>query len=127
MTGIGIIVAFLAGIVSFASPCCLPLVPAYVGYMVGTTGGYLVGFLLAVAVMGCLAERGWLRDGRRGIALLLLGSAIPLALGWAWLATLVGAGKAFTLGVSPFLVGGAVKLALAASLLPLARRAPRPS
>jgi len=37
MTGIGIIVAFLAGIVSFASPCCLPLVPAYVGYMVGTT------------------------------------------------------------------------------------------
>ncbi len=37
MTGLGILVAFLAGIVSFASPCCLPLVPAYVGYMVGTT------------------------------------------------------------------------------------------
>lgn len=36
MTGIGILVAFLGGIVSFASPCCLPLVPAYVGYMVGT-------------------------------------------------------------------------------------------
>ena len=36
MTGIGILVAFLAGIVSFASPCCLPLVPAYVGYMVGS-------------------------------------------------------------------------------------------
>jgi cytochrome c-type biogenesis protein len=33
---VGIPVAFLAGIVSFASPCCLPLVPAYVGYMVGT-------------------------------------------------------------------------------------------
>jgi len=37
MAGIGIVIAFLAGIVSFASPCCLPLVPAYVGYMVGTT------------------------------------------------------------------------------------------
>ena len=36
MTLIGLTVAFLAGIVSFASPCCLPLVPAYVGYMVGT-------------------------------------------------------------------------------------------
>jgi cytochrome c-type biogenesis protein len=35
MTSIGLLVAFLAGIVSFASPCCLPLVPAYVGYMVG--------------------------------------------------------------------------------------------
>ncbi len=37
MGGVGILVAFLGGIVSFASPCCLPLVPAYVGYMVGTT------------------------------------------------------------------------------------------
>jgi cytochrome c-type biogenesis protein len=35
--GIGILVAFVGGIVSFASPCCLPLVPAYVGYMVGTS------------------------------------------------------------------------------------------
>ena len=97
------------------------------GYMVGTTGGYLGGFLLAVAAMGWLAERGWLRGWKHGLALLLLGSAIPLALGWAWLATFVGAGKAFALGVAPFLVGGAVKLALAASLLPLARRAPRRS
>ena len=37
MTSIGILVALLAGFVSFASPCCLPLVPVYVGYMVGTT------------------------------------------------------------------------------------------
>ncbi|HEX8939361.1 MAG TPA: cytochrome c biogenesis protein CcdA [Candidatus Limnocylindrales bacterium] len=38
MTGLlGLAVAFLGGIVSFASPCCLPLVPAYVSYMVGTT------------------------------------------------------------------------------------------
>jgi len=35
MAELGIAIAFLAGIVSFASPCCLPLVPAYVGYMVG--------------------------------------------------------------------------------------------
>jgi cytochrome c-type biogenesis protein len=36
---LGILVAFLGGVVSFASPCCLPLVPAYVGYMVGTASG----------------------------------------------------------------------------------------
>jgi len=36
MIEIGILVAFIGGILSFASPCCLPLVPAYVGYMVGT-------------------------------------------------------------------------------------------
>ena len=34
--GLGIVLAFVAGIVSFASPCCLPLVPGYIGYMVGT-------------------------------------------------------------------------------------------
>jgi cytochrome c-type biogenesis protein len=37
MASLGLLVAFLGGIVSFASPCCLPLVPAYVGYMVGAT------------------------------------------------------------------------------------------
>jgi cytochrome c-type biogenesis protein len=37
VTILSIAVAFLAGIVSFASPCCLPLVPVYVTYMVGTT------------------------------------------------------------------------------------------
>jgi len=39
MIEIGVLVAFLGGVVSFASPCCLPLVPAYVGYMVGTSTG----------------------------------------------------------------------------------------
>jgi len=39
MPGLELAVAFAAGIVSFASPCCLPLVPAYVGYMVGTAPG----------------------------------------------------------------------------------------
>lgn len=37
--GLGIAIAFVGGLVSFASPCCLPLVPAYVSYMVGTTDG----------------------------------------------------------------------------------------
>jgi cytochrome c-type biogenesis protein len=37
--GLGLLIAFVGGVVSFASPCCLPLVPAYVSYMVGTTEG----------------------------------------------------------------------------------------
>ncbi|WP_347350776.1 cytochrome c biogenesis protein CcdA [Intrasporangium sp.] len=40
MTGnISLAVAFAAGLVSFASPCCLPLVPAYVSYLVGGSTG----------------------------------------------------------------------------------------
>ncbi|HET9657710.1 MAG TPA: cytochrome c biogenesis protein CcdA [Kineosporiaceae bacterium] len=38
MGGIGILVALAAGVVSFASPCCLPMVPVYVSYLLGTTG-----------------------------------------------------------------------------------------
>lgn len=37
--GLGIAIAFIGGVLSFASPCCLPLVPAYISYMVGTTEG----------------------------------------------------------------------------------------
>ena len=37
-SALGIGIAFIGGLVSFASPCCLPLVPAYISYMVGATG-----------------------------------------------------------------------------------------
>jgi cytochrome c-type biogenesis protein len=40
---LGLGVAFAAGVVSFASPCCLPLVPAYLSYMVGATGNGTAG------------------------------------------------------------------------------------
>jgi cytochrome c-type biogenesis protein len=54
MGALGLLVAFVGGIVSFASPCCLPLVPAYVGYMVGATpdssaAGRLAAFRQALA------------------------------------------------------------------------------
>ena len=38
MTGITVLIALLAGVVSFASPCCLPLVPVYVSYLLGASG-----------------------------------------------------------------------------------------
>lgn len=38
LTLVGLAIAFIGGVLSFASPCCLPLVPAYLAYMVGTTG-----------------------------------------------------------------------------------------
>ena len=57
MTIVSIAVAFLAGIVSFASPCCLPLVPVYVTYMIGTTApgsptARRVAFKQALAFVG---------------------------------------------------------------------------
>ena len=89
--------------------------------LVGPTAGYLFGFVLGGMVMGWLAERGWDRNPITAIAAMVLGDAVVFALGWAWLAYFIGdAGKAFELGVLPFLFGDACKIALVAVGLPLA-------
>ena len=82
-------------------------------YMVGPTGGYLLGFLAAAVVAGWTAERSrhWLTTV---LGLLAAMVAIHL-LGAIWLATLIGPAKAVSLGVLPFLLGDAVKLALVAA------------
>jgi biotin transport system substrate-specific component len=89
-------------------------------YMVGPTGGYLVGFFAAAVLVGWLAEGGWDRSIVMTFAANLAGTAIIFVLGVAWLSTVVGGlPKAVELGLTPFMVGAVVKIALAAVLLPL--------
>lgn len=91
--------------------------------LVGPTAGYLFGFVLGGMVMGALAERGWDRNVVLAVAAMLVGDAIVFILGWGWLAYFIGdAGKALELGVLPFLVGDAAKIALVAAGLPLSRK-----
>lgn len=90
-------------------------------YMVGPTGGYLVGYLAAAALCGFLAERGWDRRVATTALSMLLGMAVIYAFGVAWLGSVVGWDKpVLAWGLTPFLLGDALKLALAAGLLPLA-------
>lgn len=87
-------------------------------HFAGPTGGYLFAFLAVGALCGWLAERGW--NGRRPILALLnmlIGNGLCLALGAAWLAVLIGVDAAIVHGVAPFLLGAALKSALAAALL----------
>ncbi|OQP87119.1 hypothetical protein BTR14_06750 [Rhizobium rhizosphaerae] len=80
-------------------------------YMVGPTGGYLAGFLIASALTGWLAAgRGMI--GRIGA--MLAGLAVIYACGAAWLALFVPAEKVMAIGVLPFLPGDLVKIALVA-------------
>lgn len=89
-------------------------------YMLGPTGGYLLGFMLAAAVTGWLAERGWDRRLLPTLAMLTLGMAVIYLPGVLWLGALLGWDKPIlALGVYPFLLGDAVKIALAAASLPL--------
>jgi biotin transport system substrate-specific component len=94
---------------------------AGVPYFVGPTAGYLLAFPFAGALVGWLTEHGWTRL-LPTFGAMLLGNALCLVLGAAWLATLVGPEKAVMVGVTPFLLGGIVKSALGAALLKAAFR-----
>lgn len=101
----------LAGLPVFAGAAAGP------AYMMGPTGGYLVGFLVAAIVMGALAQRGFDRTLPRLLGLMTLGHAVIFAFGFAWMAVLFGAEKAFALGVAPFWAATIVKTLLAAFLV----------
>ncbi len=90
----------------------------------GPTGGYLVGFVLAAAVTGLLAERRWDRHFSSSVTAMLTGSVLIYACGLPWLAAEIDAGLEGTLeaGLYPFVVGDLVKLYLAGALLPTAWR-----
>jgi biotin transport system substrate-specific component len=92
--------------------------------VLGATGGYLLGFLVASAVVGGLAERGWDRHLGRSLAAMALGSFIIYACGVAWLAVAASLSlpDALAFGLWPFLPGDLLKLAAAAALLPLGWR-----
>lgn len=88
--------------------------------MAAPSAGYLVGMLAAAPVVGRLADRGWDRSVRRMVVAMLIGNAVVYTFGVAWLALSldIGAGRAMALGVLPFLIGDAVKIAAAAAILP---------
>ena len=89
-------------------------------YMMGGTGGYLVGYVLATLALGFAARAGWDRSVlMMGVALLIANALIYLP-GVAWLSVLYGNSLtwAVEVGLVPFLIGDALKLGLAALLVP---------
>jgi len=103
--------------------------------LAGPTGGYIVGFIVAAAFVGWLAERGWSRSFTLTAFAQLLGSGVIFAFGVPWLALFyagpgaayvakTGAetafGAAIAAGLLPFLLEDLVKVALAACLMPAA-------
>lgn len=92
-------------------------------YMLGGTGGYLIGFVLAAAVCGWLAERGWDRNVAKTALAMFAGNIIIYVPGLLWLGGLFGWDKPILeWGLTPFILGDLTKLALAAAVLPLAWR-----
>lgn len=90
-----------------------------IAYMLGTTGGYLLGYVFAAGAVGYLAERGFDRNVFTTATAMLVGNILIYVFGLAWLGAVVGWDKpVLAWGLTPFLAGDAAKLVLAAALLP---------
>lgn len=86
----------------------------------GPTGGYLIGFLPAVFVVGLLAERGWDRRFCSTVLAMVIGNIIIYAFGLTWLSILTGPRAAIGGGLYLFIPGDILKIFLAAAMLPSA-------
>lgn len=93
-------------------------------YMLGGTGGYLIGFVLAAAATGWLAEMGWDRSMLGTTLAMIAGNLIIYVPGVLYLGILFGFDKPILeWGFTPFLLGDTIKIALASMAMPLAWRA----
>jgi biotin transporter BioY len=86
--------------------------------VVGPTGGYLLGFILAAFVVGWLAERGWDRRFYTAAIAMLVGNLVIYLVGMTFLAAFVGLERVVPLGLLPFLPGDLIKILLAAATMP---------
>ena len=110
----------MAGVAVFAGDT------AGLSYMAGPTAGYLVGFAVAATLVGWLSSKGWSGRVVPMIGALLLGLAVIYAFGLPWMAYLFAAEKGMDWviqwGLTNFLAGEVLKVALAALLIPVAWR-----
>jgi biotin transport system substrate-specific component len=92
--------------------------------LIGATGGYLVGMLIASLVLGYLADRKADQKFRSSFPALLLGDAIIFTFGLLWLQQTLDLSwsKTIAAGFTPFILGEALKIAITATSLPLVWR-----
>ena len=88
----------------------------------GASGGYLIGFVVAGAVVGRLAELGWDRKIGGAIGAMIAGSVVIYAIALPWLKVVTGSTveQTINIGLLPFVVGDTLKILLAAVLFPAA-------
>ena len=85
--------------------------------LAGPTGGYLVGYVPAAVLAGLAARKGWLSGPIRTIACFVVADAVVFAFGLSWLSLSVGWSKVIAAGLTPFLLGEAIKIGLATALI----------
>lgn len=91
-------------------------------FVLGATGGYLLGFVVAAALVGRLAELGWDRHIGGALGAMAIGNVLIYAIALPWLMAATGftPEEAIARGLTPFIVTDVIKLGLAAAVFPLA-------
>ncbi len=90
------------------------------GAIAGASRGYLIGFVLAAAIVGYLVERGWGRNPLKLLAAMFMGEVAIYAVGLPWLALYVPGNKVLEWGLTPFIPGDVIKMVMAALAVPTA-------
>jgi biotin transport system substrate-specific component len=90
--------------------------------ILGQSGGYIIGFVVAGTIVGRLAELGWDRRFSGAVAMMLVGTVVIYAIGLPWLSYVRHLSVADTIsgGLAPFIVWDTVKLLVAAGIFPVA-------
>ena len=96
-----------------------PLKGIGLAYLIGPTGGYLLGFFIATCTVGYLADNGFDRTFSRTFITMLIGTLIIFLCGYTWLSGFIGFEKALILGVLPFVWSELFKIGLATVALPV--------
>lgn len=114
--------ALSMGLYALAGAAGVPWFAGHSSGYVGASFGYILGFFFAAAICGYLAERGADRSIRGCVPAMLAAEVVIYLFGVTWLAVdmHLSAGPAMHYGLTPFLVGDAIKAAIAAGLLPAA-------
>ena len=85
------------------------------GWLLGPTGGYLMSFPMAAALVGFLTEKGWGRNPFLALSAMVMASLVIYLVGAGWLSAFVP--DPIKAGVLPFMPGDAVKIVLAATVV----------
>jgi len=90
--------------------------------ILGQSGGYIIGFVVAGTIVGRLAELGWDRRFSGAVAMMLVGTVVIYAIGLPWLSYVRHLSVADTIsgGLAPFIIWDTVKLLVAAGIFPVA-------
>ncbi|MGB9639970.1 MAG: biotin transporter BioY [Anaerolineales bacterium] len=87
-------------------------------HLIGPSGGYLFGFILAAFIVGWLSEIGWDRKFGKTTLAMLIGNSLIYGCGLPWLANFIGWHNVLRAGFYPFILGDILKIILAATFLP---------